>query len=151
MPNENLLASQEAGVVGIVDPDAYNAGFYGTDWIPMASFGRLQGIIQVGDMVATSTVDALFQQATDNAGTGKKTISGKAITQLTQAGGDDNKQAVIDLMEAEMDVNNNFDFARLYVIVGTAASDLAALVMGQSPKYGDASDNDLASVAEIIP
>ena len=133
----------------LFDPEHFKIRWLGA---PLGEEGRIlvQAILMLGDMVATSTVDAYIEQAQDSSGTGKKAVTGKSITQLTQAGSDDNKQAIINLMEAELDVNNNFDHARLYVTIGAAACDLGAVVMGHSPKYGDASDNDLSSVDEII-
>lgn len=148
--NANLLPSQQAAVVGVIDPDAYAAGTVTTGWISMATFEAIQAIVMAGDLGASATLDAKLEQATDGSGTGAKDITGKAITQLTQAGTDSNKQAVINLFAAELDVANSFTHARLSMTVAVATSDAGAIVMGHLPHYGPASDNDLASVDEIV-
>lgn len=150
MGNPNVLASQLAGVVGVIDPDAYAAATYTTGWIDMRDYHQLLAIIMVGVMASTSTVDAKLQQATDGSGTGAKDISGKAITQLTEAGTDDDKQALINLRQEELDVDNDFTHVRLSMTVAAAASDACAVVLGLNPRYGPADRDDLSSVAEIV-
>ena len=87
--NTNLLPSQQAAVVGIIDPDAYAAAAYNTVWISMADWGAVQAIVMAGTLGASATLDAKLEQAQDAVGTGAKDITGKAITQLTKAAADD--------------------------------------------------------------
>ncbi len=148
MSNPNLLASQEQIVAGVIDPDAAAAAAYSTGWISMETNSRVQAITMVGAMVATSTVDAKLEQATDSSGTGVKDITGKAITQLTAAGSDDDQQAIINCRADELDIDNDFDHLRLTVTVATAASDMGAIVLAGPSRYEVAAD--LASVDEII-
>lgn len=150
MTNPNPLPSMLSAVVGVIDPDAYAAGPYSTVYIDMSKREGIQALLLVGTMAATSTVDAKLEQATDAAGTGVKDITGKAIAQLTAAGTDSDKQAVINLRKEELDIANGFSHARLTVTVAVAASDMGAVVMSSAENYGPASDNDLASVDEII-
>ncbi len=146
----NQLASEGAAIVGVVDPDAYAASTVTSGWIDMGLFEKIQAIVSVGDFVATATLDAKLEQAQDSGGTGAKDITGKAITQLTQAGTDDNKQAVINCRGEELDTAGGFSFVRLSMTLGTAGADLGAIVIGQGARYAPATDNDLASVDEII-
>ena len=150
MNNPNILPSQAVAVVGVIDPDAYVASTVTTAWIAMKDFSAIQAIVMAGILGASATLDAKLEQATDSSGTGVKDITGKAITQLTKAGSDDDKQAIINLRAEELDVANNFDYARLSMTVATATSDAGAVVMGHNPSYGPASDNDLTSVDEIV-
>ena len=78
-------------------PDSAGAGTLNGAWLSMRDFHRAFFMLLVGDIVATGTVDFLLQQATDTAGTGVKAIAGKAITQLTQAGGDSDDACGIEL------------------------------------------------------
>ena len=137
-------------VVAKIDPDAYNAGAVTSDYVDMSKFHDIMAIVSVGDMQATSTVDAVLVQATDSGGTGVKNITGKSITQLTQAGTDDNKQAVINCRADELDKDNSFDFIAVKVTVAAAASDMDAVIIGFDARYDSATDNDLASVDEIV-
>lgn len=145
-----LRPSDIAALVGVIDPDAYTAAAYTTDWIDMRDFEKLMAVIYAGDLGSSATIDAKLEQATDSSGTGAKDITSKSITQLTQAGTDSNKQAIINLTAEEMDADNGFDYARLKVTVGTATSDMGAAVFGFNPRYGPASDNDLSTVDEIV-
>lgn len=148
--NSNLLPSQQAAVVGVIDPDATAASTVTTGWINMADFEAVQAIVMAGTLGTSATLDAKIEQASDGSGTGAKDITGKAITQLTKAGGDDDKQAIINVFADELDISNNFTHVRLSMTVGTATSDAGAVVLGHYPHYGPASDRDAATVAEII-
>lgn len=148
--NPNILPSSEAAVVGVIDPDANTTAAYNSAWVNMANFEAIQAIVMAGTLGASATLDAKLQQATDGSGTGVKDITGKAITQLTQAGTDSDKQAVINLRAEELDVAGLFTHARLVMTVGTATSDAAAIVLGHHQHYGNASDHDLASADEIV-
>ena len=148
--NPNILASHHAALVGVIDPDVTAAGAVSTGWVNMANFERLMAVIFAGTLGASATVDAKLEQATDGSGTGVKDVASKAITQLTQAGGDSDKQSIINLSADELDVNNSFTHARLTITVATATSDIGGALFGLVPRYGPASDNDAASVAEIV-
>lgn len=148
--NGNLNPSMAAGVVGVINPVSQGAGTVTTGWIDMQKFGALLAVLAVGALGASATVDAKFQQATDGGGTGAKDVAGSAITQFTKAGTDDNKQALINLRQEDLDKNGGFRFARLSVTAGTAASLLSAIVLAFNARYGAATDNDLASVDEIV-
>ena len=108
MSNPNNLPSNRAVLMATVDPDAYGAGTVTSDWVSLADFEYIQALVLVGEMQATSTVEAKLEQATDGSGTGAKDISGKSITQLTAAGSDDDKQAIINCRSEELDVTNSF-------------------------------------------
>lgn len=146
--NPNVVASDQQRVVGVIDPDAYAANTYTTGWISLVDYRQIQAIVQAGDLGASATVDAKLEQASDGSGTGAKDITGKAITQLTQAGSDSNKQAIINCRDDELDVDNDFTHVRLSVTVGTATSDMGAIVLGTGSRYGVGAD--LASVDEIV-
>ena len=107
------------------------------------------GIVFAGTLGTSATVDAKFEQATDASGTGAKDVTGSAITQLTEAGTDSDKQAVINLSQESLDIANSFTHVRLSVTVAVATSDIGAVVLGLSPSYGPASDTDATTVDEI--
>lgn len=148
--NATLLASDRAAVVGVIDPDATGASTVTTGWIAARDFHSFLAIVMAGTLGSSATLDAKLEQATSAAGAGAKDITGKAITQLTQAGTDSDKQALINLSPNEMDVTNGFTHFRLSITVGTATSDAGGIVIGLDPRYGPASLADLASVDEIV-
>jgi len=147
----NTLGSEQAAVVATIDPDVLPAATYTSDYVEAALFANFIATIMAGTLGASATVDAKLVQATDSGGTGKKDITGKAITQLTQASPDDSdKQAIINLKPEELDVNNDFTHFALELTVATATSDGGAIIQGLDPRFGPASDNNLASVAEVV-
>lgn len=147
----NILPSEACAVLGTIDPDAYSAATTVSDYADMSKFERVMIILSVGTMAATATLDAVVQQATDSSGTGAKNLTtSKAITQLTQAGTDSDKQVVINIMADDLDLDNDFDHVALSVTGATAASDYGVLILGFNPRNMPASDNDLASVDEIV-
>ena len=149
MSNPNILPSNNAVLVGVIDPDLNTAAAHSTGWIDMNLFQAIQAIVLVGSLGASATLDAKLEQATSAAGAGAKDITGKAITQLTQAGDDDSdQQAIINCRSEELDINNGFTHARLTMTVGTASSDSGAVVLGHYARYQPAAD--AATVVEVV-
>jgi hypothetical protein len=150
MAQKTIRPSDRAAVVGIIDPDAYAAGTVTTGWIDMRQYNALMAIVMSGTLGASATLDAKFEQATNGSGAGAKDVTGALITQLTQAGTDSDKQAIINLWAEDLDVNNLFTHARLSMTVAVATSDAGAIVLGLDKRHGAASSGDLASVDEIV-
>jgi len=152
MSKENALPSEVGALCATIDPDVYTAAAYTSDYIDMGLFERAQFIVLAGTLGASATIDASIVQATDAAGTGSKALTtAKAITQMTQAGTDQSDtQAVINVLAEDLDMANDFSFCAITVTVGTATSDMGAIGLGFNPRYAPASDNDLASVGEIV-
>ena len=57
---------------------------------------------------------------------------------------------LINVEPDDLDLDNNFTHIRLSVTVATAACLIAALVLGFYARFGSASDNDAATVDEIV-
>jgi hypothetical protein len=147
--NPNIIPSNRGVLVGVIDPDLNAAGTLTTAWVNMGLFETIQAIILAGALGTNATLDAKLEQATDSSGTGAKDISGKAITQLTQAGTDESdQQAIINCRSDELDVANNFAYVRLSMTVAVASSDSCAVVLGHDARYQPAAD--AASVAEVV-
>jgi len=144
----NILPSNCAVLAGIIDPDAYAASTVTSGWVSLVTYEAIQAIVMAGTLGASATLDAKLEQASDGSGTGAKDITGKAITQLTQAGTDSDKQAIINCRSDELDVANNFTHVRLSMTIGTATSDAGGLILGHYARYQPATD--LASVDEVV-
>jgi hypothetical protein len=150
MPNLNSLLSENAAVVATVDPDVLTAADHDSDWVDMGEYNRIAAIVMAGTLGSSATMDAILQQATDSSGTGVKAITGKAITQLTDAGTDSDKQAIMNCRADELDVANSFRFVRLRITVAVASSDGAGLIIADGKRHGSADSGDLATVDEIV-
>lgn len=146
MSNTNLLGSEEWAVVGVIDPDANTAGTLYTDDIDMSLFEQILVVGSVGVMVAASTVD--ISLVSGAAATPTTAVTGKAATQLVGSPntGDD-KQVLINLRGDELTEGHRY--VRAKMVIASAASDSAVIVLGKA-KSLPSSDNDLASVTEII-
>ncbi len=148
--NPNLLPSDRAAIVGVIDPDVTAAGAVSTGWVAAKDFLNFMAIVFAGTLGSSATLDAKIEQASDSSGTGAKDVDGKEITQLTQAGTDSDKQAIINVKQSDLDADNGFTHLRLTVTVATASSDAGGVLLGFDPAYGPASDYDAASVDEIV-
>jgi hypothetical protein len=145
-----LRPTDVTGHLATINPVSQGVGTAVSGWIDISKFDKLKGKVAVGVLGAGATVDAKLQQATSSGGAGAKDIAGKAITQLTQAGADSNKQVLINLFSDELDVTGGFKFVQLSITVSVAASLIYGEMEGFTPRYAPASDNDAASVDEII-
>lgn len=145
----NQKLTEGLAVLATYDPASVAASTVTTGWVDQSVFFYVMALIQTGVLGAGATVDAKLQQATDNAGTGAKDVTGKAITQIVKATGD-NKQAMISMKEADLDTEGGFRFIRLSITVGVAASQLSAALIGGVPRFQPASAYNQAGVAQIV-
>jgi len=146
----NAKGSELFAVLATIDPASLAVGTVTTGWLSVANFHALVASIETGALGTSATLDAKLQQALDSSGTSAKDITGKAITQLTQAGGGSAKQVIINVKPEELDTVNGFGFVRLSITVGVAASLAGAQVLGVNPRYATADAFNQAAVAQII-
>ena len=150
MTIENALGSEVVAVVGTIDPDVTVASTVVSDAVDMALFDQVIGVVLAGTLGASATLDAKLEQAVTSGGA-YKDVTGKAITQMTQAGTDQSDdQALINCRAEELDIANDYKWVRLSMTVAVATSDAAGVLLALGAHYAPASDNDLASVGEII-
>lgn len=142
------IPSEIAAFCGGVQPVSQGVGTVDTGWIAAKDFHSFLAVIQAGVLGAAATLDAKFQQATDNAGAGAKDVTGKSITQMVKAT-DDGKTSLLNLKTEELDVEGGFDFIRVRLTVGAAASLVGCAVMGFNPRFSPASDFDASTVKEV--
>jgi len=122
------------------DADAYAIGVYAPlVYRSMANHQRGVLLMHVGDMEQGATVDLALMQATDAAGAGAKAIAGKAITQLTQAGGDAGSTVVIEVRTEEMDVDGGFAFLGATLTVAGGACDIGIFALAGCSNYSPVS------------
>jgi len=121
---------------GLFEPaDSFGISTRNSTWMLMENYHR--GVLQliVGEMAQGATLDVLLRQATSAAGAGAKAITGKAITQLTQAGGDGDDYITIDLQTEQMDCANNFDYVGVRCIIAGAAVEYAYVFNAYEARY----------------
>jgi hypothetical protein len=145
----NAKGSELLSILATIDPAAQAVGTVTTGWISVANHHGFLSLVQTGVLGTSATVEAKLQQAVDATGTSAKDISGKAITQIVKATGD-NKQALINVKPEELDTVNGFGFVRLSVTVGVAASQTSAQVIGLNPRFAPADASNQAAVVQVI-
>lgn len=145
---EMLKPSEKATVLARIDPDAQAASTVDSAWVKASDYAQFLAVVMAGDLGASATVDASIRQATDGSGTGAKAITGASITQLTQAGTDSDKIALINLDPNRLDVDGDFDYISVRVTVGVAASEVAALILGFGARFGPGAH--IAAVDEVV-
>ena len=139
--------SQGLSVVATIDPDANTADTYSSDVVDMCYHRRVAFIVMVGTMASTSVLDCKLQSSPNNSDW--TDISGKAITQFTEAGTDSDKQAIIEISAEELRALGA-RYVKAVMTVGTAASDSALVAIAGYSRFSPASEYDLASVDEIV-
>ncbi|MGH8743047.1 MAG: hypothetical protein ACREUY_02090 [Burkholderiales bacterium] len=153
----NQLPSDGVALVSAVDPISQGAGSPAQVWTNVKNFHSFLAVLDVGVFGGSATVDFKLQQATDSSGTGAKDITGKSITQLVAAGGN-NRQAMINARASDMDQANSFNFISFKITVGTAATLVAAAMYGFYPRFEPVKDPGsnpainlgASSVAQIV-
>lgn len=144
------VPSELIAVVDTIDPDANAAGTINGGYVAFKDFQHMMAIVLNGTMGSSGTLDFKLQQAQDASGTGVKDITGAAITQLTDAGSDSDKQAIINLRQDDLDIANDFTHVRMVLTTATATGDSAAILLGVNPVTAPASDYDDSTVDEIV-
>ena len=145
--NPNLKPSDQVALLAVMDPVAQAAATVTSTWVSLANCDAILAIVQTGVMGAAATIDAKLRQATSAAGAGAKDIVGKAITQLVKAT-NDNDQAEINCRSDELDVAGGFAYVQLSITVGTAASLIAAQILGFYGRYQPVAN--VSSVQQVV-
>ena len=145
----NAKSSELLSVLATIDPASQAAGTVLTAYVAVKNHHTFMALIDVGAFGASATVDAKLRQAQDASGTNVKDISGKAITQLLAAGGN-NRQVLINMKTADLDTENGFGFICLSITVGVAATLLSAALIGTNPRFADAALLNQAGVAQVV-
>ena len=145
----NAKGSELFSVLATIDPASQAVGTVTTGWISAANHHTLLALVQSGVLGTGATLDAKLQQAIDASGTGAKDVTGKAITQIVKASGD-NKQALINLRPDDLDVTNGYAYVRLSLTVAVAASLTAAQLLGFNPRFAPGDASNQAAVAQVV-
>lgn len=128
--------------------DSKAIGVHTSAYVCVRDYHRLVLVLNVGEMQSGATLDVVIRQATDTSGTSVKAITSKAITQLTQAGGDGDNLVCVELRTAELDVSNSFDCVCVRATVGSAAVELAWTLFGFVGRYIPVSQTNWDEVVE---
>ena len=140
--------SERAAVVATVDPQTVANSEKLTDAIDMSKWAEVLFIFLTGDM-ASETIDFGLQASATSGGT-YANITDKQATQLAaHASNNDNSQIVINLKAEEMPAGKRWVKGRAITGAGTGGPG-CIVALGMRPKFGPATDDDLASVLQVV-
>lgn len=139
--------NEQIVVVATVDPDAYGTGTQNSDVIDMALHDRVLFVVMAGTLGTNGTVDFGVYGDTASNGSFSTLITGKSITQLTEAGTDSDKQAVVEVSGDEVQAQG-YRYVRGLLTIGTATSDAGVVALAGGNRYNIA--DDLSSVDEVV-
>ena len=141
--------SEALALVACIDPDAYTTGASNSDSIDMSKHARVMFIVMAGVLGSSATLDFAVWGDTASGGSYATAITGKSITQLTEAGTDADKQAIVEVTGEEVKAQG-LRYIRGVMTVGVATSDCGVVALADHSRYAPASELDLASVDEIV-
>jgi hypothetical protein len=149
------LPSERLAIVATIDPANYSSGTNLSDAIDMDDHDNVMFILLGGkfDNGKSGTIDFKVKESDASGGTYHK-ISGKSITQFTEAGSAcENSQAIINVNASELSAGHRFLKASM-IVGGTNAVVAGALALGSNTRFSDAltstSYGDLSTVVEIV-
>ncbi len=138
--------SERIAVVGTVDPQTVANIEQLTDAVDMSKFHSALFILLLGNMAA-ETIDFSVQESDAAGGTYTNL---KAATQLAaHASNNDNKQIVIAVRSDELGAGKRYLKGRI-ITGNTTGGPIAVVALGVDPRFGPASDDDLADVVQIV-
>ncbi len=117
-----------------IDPASY-AAEQNTARAAVGNYHRFGVLLSVGAMAGGATLDLDIEQHTLAVGGTTKNITGKSITQLTQAGGDGNCLVWVECQTEELDVDGGFDYVSVEVTPAVGAVIFGAVLFGAIPRY----------------
>jgi hypothetical protein len=138
------LPSDKLGVAGIVNPTLVDNSTVNTDYIDMQAWEQVMFVFSVG--ATDITVDFLVRESTDTSDGGGQTL--KSATQITATG--DNTQVVINVKASDLSEGYRYVRGRVTVGDGATGAQVHVVAIGLLPASGLASDNDIASVVQIV-
>jgi hypothetical protein len=128
--------------------DSIAVGTHDSAYVSLANYHRAWLVINVGDLGAGASLDIQIRQATDTSGTSVKAITGKAITQLTQASGDGDDLICIELRTEELDVTGGFDCVSVRDTVGGTACEFGWVLFGCVPRFAPTPTTNWAEIVD---
>lgn len=145
----NIL--ERFGLIATIDPDAYATGAQTSDIVDMRYWEEIAVWVLAGDLGSSATLACTTASSANSNMSSPTTLTGKAITTLTDANTDSNKQAAVRITAEEVAANGtSHRYVQATMTVAVATSDCAAVIYGAPSAYAPVSGYDLSSVAELV-
>lgn len=146
MSSVNIAAGEKIAIVGTIDPVTVVNTEVFTDVVDMSKFHQCLGIALIGNVAA----EAIDFKAYTCASGGGSAVALKSATQLAaHATNNDGVQVVINVRAEDL-AATSAQYIKFGLVTGGATGGPCAVVaLGVDARFQPASDNDLASVAQI--
>jgi len=128
------LFTEQWTPIARINPASYNSE-QNTARFAVGAYRRFLVILMVGAITSTGTLDIDIEQSDAASGGTTKNVTGKSITQLTQAGSDSNKIVAIEIASEELDTNGGFAWLNVELTPLTAASICGVLVLAGDARH----------------
>jgi hypothetical protein len=138
------LPSERIAVVATVDPIDGNNTTIKTDAVDVSKFHEAMFVLMTGVMNDSATVTGIAVQESATTSDGDFAAMSPAKTASNLAGTDDGEQVVLEVKAEELTAGKRY--VRLVATVSAHSVLIAAIGLGLLPRFGPASDDDLASV-----
>jgi hypothetical protein len=137
--------SERIAICGVANPQTMNNNSFPTGPVDLSKFHEALFLLIVGDIPTSGTLDAKLQESdVANFASGVTDIPGKTMMQLVAT--DDNKQVVFNLKAEECSKR----YARLLITASPHNNIACAVALGIKPRHAPATDDDAATVAQIV-
>lgn len=139
------LFTEQVRPLARINPASYNS-VQETARVAVKNYHRFVVLMGVGVLGSSATLDLEIDEYKAASGGVAHKITGKEITQLTQAGADANKIVAIELATEEMTADYNYITAKATPAVSTAI--LWVLVLGFVGRYEPVGDDEFDEVVD---
>lgn len=140
----NELASEQLGIVATMDPATVTTVAY-SDVIDMSKYDQVLGIFLLGNMADGNDVICAAYRC-DSAGANVAAIKTKT---KTASASNDYTQVKIGVKRTDLLPQTTYNQYIKFGITNSGGGVCGMVAIAIDPKYGPASDNDLATVATL--
>jgi hypothetical protein len=143
----NFKAGEKLALVSVSDPGTLNSTPKHSTPVDMSKWHQVVFVLALGDMAA-ETIDFLVQTC-DSDGSNPATLK-SAVQLAAHASNNDNKQLLISVRAEEL-LDSGKTHVRARALTGNTTGGPACMLgFGVDARSEPASDNDLASVVQIV-
>lgn len=147
------VMTESLAVLDNLPPASQAAGVVNGNAIDMSVFNRLLFLLDVGVISATGTVDFKIQVSLTPGFASPINLAGKAISQMTQAGGSGNQLCKVGMTAEDLQNATGVQaarYARYVLTVGAAPAIVSVVAMGAAGRQKPENAYDIAGVVQTI-
>lgn len=133
MSHSSLNPSLRAAVVMALASSTHAAGVHATGAVDMAEFANVELVATVGAFGAGAVGTLKFEQSQTEDFAESKDIVGRTAVVITE-----NKPAVVDLNQGELDIDGDYQYVRAVLTATTESITAGLVVLGFDARHAPA-------------